>query len=560
MPSPADAAAHHREGVAAVGRGDFHAGLVHLRAAVQAEPVQPTYWIALIDALIQAGHPALADDMLQQARAAGLPLYETQMLAARISVGDEPEPDELNYVIALFNERNFAQLEPVAAVMIKRYPECGVVWKLLGTARLMAGRAAEALPALQQAAVFLPADGDVLVNLANALRSQDRLAEAEACLQRALALQPQSALLHGSLGNLYRQQRRPQLAQASYLEALRLQPTLAAARQNLGVVLADQGELAQAEAQYRQALAAQPDLLDGYVNLATLLQNTGRVREAQALLAQGLAAVATGQWTLASLAITGCWLLQDRLGAQQLFQSHQAQAGTDEARREDRAAREFFWLCARLFDAMARNPQLYDAGDAAVARLVVLGESHCLPPAHMVFPWISGAARAESRLVKGVKMHHLAIGAPNGFQAALQAQLQQVPRDAHLLLAIGEIDCRADEGLWPAARKGKGVLTQLVPATVTGYLDWVARHVAPAGFASLTLQGVPVPRRTPAADHEAFLAMVAEVNAQLREGCVRRGWHFLDVHAATSQAVWHIDEFHLQPAFYARALDWLRMR
>jgi tetratricopeptide (TPR) repeat protein len=526
MDTRAEAAARHHQGVAALQRGELNAAIGHLRAAVAAEPTNPTYWVALIDALIQAGHPALADDMLQQARAAGLPLYETQMLAARISVGDEPEPQELNYIIALFNERAFAQLEPAAAVMVKRYPHCGPVWKLLGTARLMAGRAAEALPALEQAALSMPGDADVLVNLANALRAQDRLADAQVCLERALRLQPDSALLHGSLGNLYRQQQRLPEAQASYAEALRLQPGLAAARQNLGVVLAEQGELAQAEAQYRQALASQADLPDGYVNLATLLQNTGRVVEAQALLAQGLQSVSSGQWMLASLALTGCWLLRDAAGAGQLFQAYKAQAAGEQALQEDRAAHEAFWLAARLFDAMARDPRLYAAAGETQA-LTVLGGSHALAPAHAVFDWLGGPVRAESRRVQSLAWQHL--GGRNGLRAALELQLQAAPRGAHLLLAFGALQDREQD--------------------VDVGLDWVAANAASAGFASLTVQGLLPPQHAPAA--------TAEVNARLREECAQRGWNFLDVEAATRDAAWHIDECHLQPAFYARAVEYL---
>jgi len=57
--------------------------------------------------------------------------------------------------------------------------------------------------------------------------------------------------------------------------------------------------------------------------------------------------------------------------------------------------------------------------------------------------------------------------------------------------------------------------------------------------------------------------MIAEVNRQLKEGVLARGWHFLDVYAATvgedgtGNAQWHLDGWHLQPMFYTQADRWL---
>jgi len=57
--------------------------------------------------------------------------------------------------------------------------------------------------------------------------------------------------------------------------------------------------------------------------------------------------------------------------------------------------------------------------------------------------------------------------------------------------------------------------------------------------------------------------MVREVNEQLKQGALSKGWGFLDIYAATvgddgrSNEKWHLDGWHLQPAFYARAKDWL---
>lgn len=470
---------------------------------------------------------------------------------------NDPPQQDLDRLVDAFQRRDMAQVEALGTALAGRFPSSAATWKVLGTARLVAGRHADAAGALQRAVALAPKDADLQVNLGNAFAGMGRQVQAEQHLLRALKLDPGSAVAFASLGNLLRTERRTQEARAAYEAALKLQPALVAARQNLAVLLADAGEFAQAEGNYREVVAAQPALVDAWVNLATLLQNTGRVREAQEVLSQGLRAVPAGQWMLASLAITGCWMSGDTAGAAQLFNAFQAQAASAAAAQQDRALREFFMVSARLFDFAQRQPELYAPGEAAP--LVVIGESHSLVPAHARFEWVAGPVRAQARLVQGVKMHHLRVASPNGRQAAIRLQLQSVAPGSHVMLTIGEIDCRADEGIWPAHKAGKGACAYLVRNTVGAYLDWVAAHVATGPWGSLTVQGIPQPRRVPA-DAEAFLAMVADVNARLAQGCAARGWHFLDVHAATAgaQGQWHLDEFHLKPAFYARAGEYLR--
>jgi tetratricopeptide (TPR) repeat protein len=369
------------------------------------------------------------------------------------------------------------------------------------------------------------------------------------------------AAICGTVGNRLRR-RSPQRAQACYELALGLQPGLPAARQNLGVVLAAQGRLAEAEAQYRASLETQPRVHHPYVNLATLLQDTGRLGDAQVLLAQGLRVVDSGHFLLGSLALTGCWLQGATHDAAHLVAAFGAAAAGAPATREDDASRQYFRLCARLFETMAREPGA-SRSDAAVRELHVLGESHSLVPAHAVFPWLGHPVRGRSRLVKGVKMYHLATPADNGAKAALRAQLRAMPAQADLLVTVGEIDCRPDEGMWVAQRKGQVPLEHVVDSTVDGYLGWLERELASMPLRTVTLQGVPAPTRAPP-ERAPFLRMVHAANARLRAGCAARRWHFLDVHAATADsegaanARWHLDAVHLRPGFYMQADTYLR--
>ena len=88
-------------------------------------------------------------------------------------------------------------------------------------------------------------------------------------------------------------------------------------------------------------------------------------------------------------------------------------------------------------------------------------------------------------------------------------------------------------------------------------------------LASITVQGIPAPGYAFEEDKDpgdipGFVAMIRAVNDCLRAKSLAAGFNFLDVHAATVGADgrgngrWHLDGYHLSPAFYRQAQDWLR--
>ena len=108
-------------------------------------------------------------------------------------------PAELNLLVALFQAGRYAEMESRARQLIERYPDSGIAWKLYGTALGVQGK--DALSALQKAAVLLPDDVEVHINLGNVLQDLGQADGAVACYRRALGLNPQIAEVHNNLGN-----------------------------------------------------------------------------------------------------------------------------------------------------------------------------------------------------------------------------------------------------------------------------------------------------------------------------------------------------------------------
>ncbi len=216
------------------------------------------------------------------------PMTTSKKSTSRSGAGREPSPQEINMLVALFNQKRYAEMETLARKMTVRFPNHGLGWKAMGTALLQQGRNEEALVPLQRAAELSQGDAQPHNSLGNTLLKLNRLSAAEASLRRALELKPNYAEAHYNLGNALIGQNRLPEAEASYRRALELNPDFAEAHCNLGVTLNDQGRFSEAEASYRRALALKPDFADAHNNLGNTLRELFRPFEAEASFRRAL--------------------------------------------------------------------------------------------------------------------------------------------------------------------------------------------------------------------------------------------------------------------------------
>lgn len=339
--------ANHNLGVLAVQAEQAAAGLPYLVAALEANPAHGQYWLSYINALIHAGQWNLVREVLAMAQQQGLQGDEVDALATQLQEAEqravhpaqksappkkfaqdnqkktkgkagkqnEPGPDEINTLLALFNAGSLTEAASLAQAMTVHYPQYGFGWKALGTVLQQMGRNADALAPLKKAAALLPNDAQVHNNLGITLNDLGRLEEAEECLrralqidanfadahcnlgsalqdigrfpeaetsfQRAIQLQPNSAIAHYNLGNLLKEQGRFGEAEASYRRALNIKPDYAQALSNLGVTLNDLARPAEAEVNLRRALEIKPDYAEAHSNLGNTLKELGRLGEAE---------------------------------------------------------------------------------------------------------------------------------------------------------------------------------------------------------------------------------------------------------------------------------------
>jgi protein O-GlcNAc transferase len=150
---------------------------------------------------------------------------------AATSAAKVPTAAELKQMLRLYEQKRYADLEPVARQMAERYREAGEVWTLWGLCLMSLGK--NSVPVLQAAARLLPDDAQSHTNLGAALRIAGRFDDALATLQRSLAINPRSAAVHSNMGNVLASMGRIEESVQSLRQALLIEPTFAGAFSNL---------------------------------------------------------------------------------------------------------------------------------------------------------------------------------------------------------------------------------------------------------------------------------------------------------------------------------------
>ena len=200
-----------------------------------------------------------------------------------------PSRQELDLLIGLIHQQQYAEAEAQARRLIARYPQHGFAWKALGASLKSQGRMPEAMAAQQQAVALLPGDAGAHYNLGNSLLALRRPADAAARYRDALAIRPDYVEAHFNLGNALGAQDRLTDAADSYRRALGIKADFIEAHAKLGYTLMALGCASEAEAHFPQVLAARPDESRVHNSLGIVYRGLSRLAEAEACYRRALA-------------------------------------------------------------------------------------------------------------------------------------------------------------------------------------------------------------------------------------------------------------------------------
>jgi tetratricopeptide (TPR) repeat protein len=575
QPVPADA---ELEALLAVVRaGNLDAALDAARDLTQRFPAHGFGWKVLGSVLVMSGRLAEAVPVLT--------------IAADLAPDDAEIHNNLGAALRRAGRLDAAL--DAARMAVRVNPRFAEAYNNLGLVLLDLGRNAEAQETLQAAVEMEPANADAQNNLGRAFHAQGRVYEAEACFRRALAAKPDLAEAHNNQGIVQLALGEYREAVLSFGRALRVMPDFVDALNNQGMALRALGKLDDAALRLGQALRLRPDFAEAHNNLATVHGDAGRLEEARDSYRRAIALRPGFGTAYANLGNVLCELdaLDEAADAyRHALELDPLDFGLDagvylavlQYLDGDRAA------CRRTLKAVApiieakeprrKNAQTYwrfldrllalglpRAADAGLPVLHVVGDSHSLSAHDLVVGWRGKQMRCKAEWIVGCKQWHFAQGRPNRFRRKFETVLARLPAGSTVLLTIGEIDCRSDEGIALAMRKHpERRMEQIVRDTTAGYIAAV-RDIARRAGHRLIVCGVPA-SNAPVGEMNgsaalALAGIIRTFNQELQAHARAAGMDFIDVFALTAgsnshaSGHHHIDRRHLLPSAVAEAFD-----
>ena len=619
--------ANHNLGVLAVQAKQPAAALPHFKVALDVNPNQSQYWISYIDALILAGQTQDARRVLEKGRQSGLQrgavealvkkmdapsLEAMSALAALFNQGRYAEGEVMARAMTeQFSDHGFGwkvlgailhqqgrledslQAKGKATLLM---PDDAEAHNNMGHSLQELGHFSEAEASLQRALALNPNYPSAYNNLGLTLQKMGRLDEAQTALCQALALQPDYAQAHNNLGLTYEKKGQLADAETSYRQALTIKPDYAEAAKNLGNIFLARKMRKEAIACYENAIVIAPDYEAAYNNLGAVHFLSGNIDLAvlhyqkahelkplspgalhnlgSALYQRGDTSSAMDcfrkaltfehdNWVLDSAAYLAvlCYLTDDRPGVVRVleqFKDEAAKAPKGEAKLDS----YFSYLNSLMSSQEKAHATSGPSGDEV---LYVIGESHALSLHDVQVVHRGKVKTCRSRWLLGCKQWHLGNDQANSHKYKFEAEMARLPRQSTILLTIGEIDCRPNEGILMAWKKyPEKSLDELAQATVTGYVRYVAAIAAQYGH-QMIVGGVPathIPLNALTADVAGQLVRLIRVfNAMLKDQALAAGMEFLDVYEltdrgdGTASGQWHIDDVHLMPIAITEAFS-----
>jgi protein O-GlcNAc transferase len=189
-----------------------------------------------------------------------------------------PSSADNDQLILLHQAGRFAELESKASILVEKYPDYGIGWKMLGYALQMQGK--NPLRAFRTAAELMPDEAEAQYCLAGSQKSFGLFREAVASYRRALQIKPDYFEAYCGLGDSLAVTGQLDEALANYHRALQIKPEYIDAHNKLGLALANLGLFESAASSFRRALQIKPDHAEILFNLGNALTELGLLDEA----------------------------------------------------------------------------------------------------------------------------------------------------------------------------------------------------------------------------------------------------------------------------------------
>ena len=472
---------------------------------------------------------------------------------------------------------------------LKVKPDYADAYNNLGIALNSQGDPGAAIISYAQAVSIKPDYADAYNNMGIALNNQGDPEAAIGSYNKAVSIQPDFAEAYYNMGNILKDRGDPEAAIDCYNKALKIKPDYAEAYNNKGIALKSTGDLEAAVVSYRQALKIKSDSLEVYNNMGNALQYKGDPHAAIDSYKQALKI--KPDYAEAFVNLNGIEV--------QLSDLHLHTASLhfndSESPKEPTAQNLRFQIYQSISNFMAgdidsskKNLIIYNRLTKKTKTVVLtheekafcsgyfnfidsltkdisidvqfmgpfiyhIGESHCLSYAHSTILKKNNPHNISPRITFGAKAFHFSDHKNNIFKAVTSSNLGRIPKQSTVFISIGEIDCRAGEGIIPASKKNGSSLEKTVRKTVEGFVSWfLSENIVNQHLYYFFNVPAPVYKTNQSQYINSKVAdVVFQFNFALHKKLLSVNAHMIDVYKHTegaegfSNGLYHCDGHHL---------------
>ena len=272
--------ANHNMGLLGVGAGRSVEALEFFKTAIEVNPSIQQFWISYINTLIDLNFRKEAQRALKKAKKKRINKEVLKRLEQRMhdnpdSFKDPPQ-EQLQELMALFNEGKSQQCTALASTLIQRFPLSAVLYVLQGTGYSDTKQFDEAIDCYKRALKINPRLADAHSNIGNALQEKGDIEGSLKSYQSALKIDADHFGAHGNMAFALQTNGDLEGAIASYRLALKANPNNEELLNNMGIAFAKKGDFDAAIKSYNAALNIKPDYPEVYNNMGLCLADQGQ--------------------------------------------------------------------------------------------------------------------------------------------------------------------------------------------------------------------------------------------------------------------------------------------
>ena len=396
---------------------------------------------------------------------------------------------------------------------------------------------------------------EVHYNLGNTLKELGQLEEAGISYKHAIALKHNYYEAYSNLGVTLQDLGRLEEAEINYKQALTIDPNYATAHNNLGLTLQELGRLEEAEASYKHAIRLKPNSPDALMNLS-IVQDYLNNLDIAIIQLKNLLIIDPDNYGLRAAVIIAIYSFLENdfsTSKKYLLQSSKIENYLTLNFKNERIYHQYL---LKILDWHENKPfpLLNKISDR---KLYVIGESHALVSHGLHVKFLDKSFLCKSMLIQGCMQWHLGNSIKNKFKVKFENIIKSISNQSDVLLSIGEIDCRLDNGIIKHRKKfPKKDMMHLITNTIENYLNYVYK-INSYYKHKIIIQGVPSPNieTKNISKHKILelINLIRDFNIILKNKSTELGFGFLDIHKITdrgdgfSNEIWHLDNIHLSP-------------